>query len=717
MDEVKNEEVNTDTKANEVKDIGGDENPMAKLARLFFLVALIVFVAADLHRAVIIAGILIGLGAVIFIHELGHFLACRLVGVKVEAFSIGFPPYLVAFQQRGDKRHFWFLKNTSQANAEEPEGEKWGTVYKIGLIPCGGFVKPLGQADKGAEEITDDPRSYANKPLWAKVTVLVAGVTFNAISAMLIFMGVFLAGLELNPPIVGGVVPGSPAQAAGLKAGDRVVEVNGEDFVDFTSLQFAAALSDKGEATDLRIRRADGTTKEVSIVSERLEGSDFKTFGIEMPFSLQIPKYERDADSVFEGLGFEPGDKITRVNGKPVKTSWEFENAIRQTLEPEVVLTAVGSENETRDVVFPVRLEQAEADFYGNRTLSHIYSIVPRLRVDFVQNQTQSSESGSLVDKIKSLTGKSSPSEGKAIALEAGDVVLKAGDTMYPTFTQLRDITIAHEGKALPMTVLRDDEQVEIEVYPQRRGEGEGDVYIGVMTSLDWEHTVVAATVDIENGPKALEIPAGARITAVDGQEVSTFYEIIRLIRENMGQRISLDYRIDAERAGSVAIEIPATHDYITAYSTLAKNLPLNPVYEVYKAKSPIDGIGIGFKRAVKQLTGTYLTIKRIITRDVNPRGISGPVGILTMSYSMLDYSLMYYVYFMGFISAAVAGFNLLPLPILDGGVIVLAVIEEIKGGPLSVRAQTVINYFGLAIILTLFVLITLNDILRLFQG
>lgn len=690
---------------------------LPRFFRWVLVVLAVWFVVADLHRALLIAGILIGLGLVIFIHELGHFVACKLVGVKVEAFSIGFPPYLLAFQKRGEKKFFRFLKNTGEANAEEPEGEQWGTVYKIGLIPCGGFVKPLGQADKGAEEITDDPRSFANKPLWAKVTILVAGVTFNAISAMLIFMGVFLAGLELNPPIVGGVVPGSPAQAAGLKAGDRVVEVNGEKFVDFTSLQFAAALSEKGEASELRIRRPDGTLKDVSIVAERLEGSDFKTFGIEMPFSLTIPEYQEQAESVFEGLGFEPGDHITHVNGKPVETSWEFEQSVRQSEKPEVMIQTVGKDGQTRKVAFPVRLEQAQVDFYGSRTLSHIYSMVPRLRVDFVQQTATDTPQGPLLKKAREMFGAEPQAQQEAIALEAGDIILKAGQQEFPTFTQLREITIAHENKALPMTVLRGEQEVEIEVYPQRKGEGKDNVYIGVMTSLDWEHTVVAATVDIENGPKALEIPSGARVTRVDGREAATFYDVIRLIRENMGQRISLDYRLDAEQAGSVSIDIPATHDYITAYSTLAKNLPLNPVYEVYKAKSPLDAVGIGFKRAVKQLTGTYLTIKRIITRDVNPRGISGPVGILTMSYSMLDYSLMYYLYFMGFISAAVAGFNLLPLPILDGGVVVLSIIEEIKGGPLSVRAQTVINYFGLVIILTLFVLITLNDILRFFNG
>ena len=92
------------------------------------------------------------------------------------------------------------------------------TEYQIGLIPFGGFVKMLGQEDVGTAKSTDDPRSYANKPVSARMAVITAGVTFNVISAVIVFMTVFLIGIELQPAIVGSVVPDSPAAKAGLKA-------------------------------------------------------------------------------------------------------------------------------------------------------------------------------------------------------------------------------------------------------------------------------------------------------------------------------------------------------------------------------------------------------------------------------------------------------------------------------------------------------------------
>ena len=101
------------------------------------------------------------------------------------------------------------------------------TEYRIGLIPFGGFVKMLGQEDVGPVKENADPRSFANKPALARAAVLAAGVTFNVISAVIVYIIVFLVGIGLTGPIVGGVLPGSPAEKAGIKAGDEVIEVAG----------------------------------------------------------------------------------------------------------------------------------------------------------------------------------------------------------------------------------------------------------------------------------------------------------------------------------------------------------------------------------------------------------------------------------------------------------------------------------------------------------
>jgi regulator of sigma E protease len=96
---------------------------------------------------------------------------------------------------------------------------------------------------------------------------------------------------------------------------------------------------------------------------------------------------------------------------------------------------------------------------------------------------------------------------------------------------------------------------------------------------------------------------------------------------------------------------------------------------------------------------------------------LTGPVGIVTISYKLAGQSLGDFLYFIGLISSCLAVMNLLPIPIVDGGVIVLLIIEKIKGGPLNEKVQQAIVYAGVALLLTVFLFITYNDILRLFFG
>jgi len=146
-----------------------------------------------------IAWAAIGLGMVIFFHELGHFAVAKWCNVNVERFSIGFGPILF--------------------------GWKWGeTEYALSLIPFGGYVKMLGQDDADPsqltnEEIAQDPRSYLAKNVFQRMAIISAGVTMNVITAVFFVAGAFALGYETTPAVIGEVRPGMPAWQAGLPAG------------------------------------------------------------------------------------------------------------------------------------------------------------------------------------------------------------------------------------------------------------------------------------------------------------------------------------------------------------------------------------------------------------------------------------------------------------------------------------------------------------------
>jgi len=144
---------------------------------------------------------LLVLSFLIFFHELGHFLMARLVGVKVEVFSIGFGKKLIC-------------KNFK------------GTQWCISAIPLGGYVQMKGQDDSDPTLKSDDPDSYSAKSPWQRILILLGGPGFNFLLAFLIYYFVAVTGWSKLAPVVGKVMPDSPA-AKVLKPGDKIIEING----------------------------------------------------------------------------------------------------------------------------------------------------------------------------------------------------------------------------------------------------------------------------------------------------------------------------------------------------------------------------------------------------------------------------------------------------------------------------------------------------------
>ncbi len=149
-----------------------------------------------------IIAVLFTFGLVIFIHEFGHFLVCRLTGIRVDAFSFGFGPELY--------------------------GRTAGpTRYSLRAIPLGGYVKPAGE---NLEDLSGAPDEYFAKPWYTRLGVVFAGPVMNYLLALVLFSGVILLAGEPRPsnlPVIGEITQGYPAQQAGLRNGDRVLSVDG----------------------------------------------------------------------------------------------------------------------------------------------------------------------------------------------------------------------------------------------------------------------------------------------------------------------------------------------------------------------------------------------------------------------------------------------------------------------------------------------------------
>lgn len=176
--------------------------------------------------------LLAALSILILVHEAGHFVAARRLGVRVDRFSIGFGPTVVAWR-RG------------------------ATEYRVSILPLGGYVKMAGES---SGDQTGAAWEYGSRPVWQRAGIVLAGPLVNYLTGLLLFIAVFWSGAPTLTPRVGEVLEGYPAAQAGLRPGDEIVALNGQPIGTWEQLTEQIRRQTSGEAIRLQIRRAEGET-------------------------------------------------------------------------------------------------------------------------------------------------------------------------------------------------------------------------------------------------------------------------------------------------------------------------------------------------------------------------------------------------------------------------------------------------------------------------
>lgn len=203
-------------------------------------------------------------GSMVMIHELGHFMVAKRIGVKVLEFSFGFGPKIVGYQGKE-------------------------TLYALRIIPLGGFVKLYGmdaEVDENGRSVIapiHDVQSFMNKPVWQRMAVIAAGPIMNFVLALLLFVGVFaFLGIPVlgNGNVVGSLVQGKPAAVAGVQPGDKIVAVNEVATPDWNHLT-EVIHAKPNQTLNLTIARADGKSSQiVSVKTEKDAQTGYGMIGI-----------------------------------------------------------------------------------------------------------------------------------------------------------------------------------------------------------------------------------------------------------------------------------------------------------------------------------------------------------------------------------------------------------------------------------------------------
>jgi len=253
------------------------------------------------------------LGVLVFVHELGHFLAAKRVGIKVLKFQLGFNPTILKFR-RGD------------------------TEYSIGALPLGGYVKMAG--DNPDETRLNAPDEFLSKTKWERFQVLIMGPVMNLGLAVILLAVVFYQGaprlsFEEKPALVGVVEAGSPASGAGIQPGDQIVSVSGTEVGTWEHF-YNAVMSRRGEELDLGLLR-DGERTSAKLTprppetDSPLEIGDIGVLPDVHPHIASIVPGE-----AAERAGLKTGDVVVSVNGDPITFQTHLKKAISTRPEQEI---------------------------------------------------------------------------------------------------------------------------------------------------------------------------------------------------------------------------------------------------------------------------------------------------------------------------------------------------------------------------------------------
>jgi len=785
----------------------------------------------------------IGLGFIIFIHELGHFAVAKWCDVHVETFSIGFGPAIPGCSFR--------------------KGE---TLYKVALIPLGGYVKMVGEGNE-EEGDEDNPRSFKNKPVGQRMAIISAGVIMNIITGCIFFVAAYESGVEQIAAVVGTVETNSPAWKKGLRSGDVIEQIGRVQHPFFDSLQYEVMLSNKGEELVVVTDQPGEAPRQTTIVPRRDSSDARPIIGISPVSQLKLPSlaykrtrpvpvhltsaaaYARELDlkegdrilattdpedpakmlvlpAVTDGAGtdyLEFSRRLEKLAGEPMTVRLRTKDSKEEerTLQPrpfqfEDAILAVTDAEESNQPYDPYRIKDLEIDkrdtegrnldyFNFVRSLKRMAGKPVVLRVRHRDANSSNRVSVIFVPpsyhyilpgmtmEIGAITGTREGSSAEVAGVKPNDILKQIElrgirdakqEAMIFVTSMAKDKDLASkpvkEGldpMRLPFELSKwaqDHSNVSaiLSVYrlnPENHNEKESQVLKEVPWDFFWQYdrevsgptsplaipelglAYQVKTTVAQVSPGSPADKAGLRPSDViweitfqraerDGRaawmkaadELWTKQEASRNEDQEKAEPFwpavfagiqAADFKklkLKIKRAGekdNPIIEIDCEPDRSWPSDDLGLSLR-EPQTRIQKASSFSEACSMGLDYTFQMITKTYLGLKSMITGRISfTKGVSGPISIAVVAQHFAGKDLVTFLLFLGLISINLAVVNFLPIPVLDGGHMVFLIYEKVRGKPASERIREIMTYAGVALLVSLMLVVCFIDAKRLWQA
>lgn len=674
----------------------------------------------------------LGLGFVIFVHELGHFLVAKACGVRCDKFMIGFDVGGLKLSR------------------------KWGeTEYGIGILPLGGYVKMFGQEDNAgaiAEEIEKSKalegspdakevmgpdgkkvwihkRSYMAKSVPQRMAIISAGVIMNVIFAVVMAFIAYGIGVPETPASVGGTIAGGPAWQAGLRTGDRLVRIGGIKDPTYKQLRESVILGDIEKGLDTEVLRTDGSTEEITLRPEVMGMAP--QVGVLMANRLRLSATEPVAPNTpaasLGDKGFKAGDMIVAVDGEETDSFSGLFAALATKRDQPLTLTVIrGGTTPANDPFGMVEGGERVEVTLPPDPMERL-GIVPTLGpVVAVETGSPAEAAGLKVgDQITAIDG------------EAIGSAPEGEPALDPVTLDARLGAIVARGESIVLTVDRNGESVELSM-PSRVVTWQSMAVtenapltfdaIGVACELRAEVASLiggspAASSDLRPGDRISKAKLSwtdkkgvAQTETIEFGEGKQNWPALILSLQNQPADFTVELTLASEpSAGEQAARTvklkPAT--VADAFMVDNRGLVLSPLKEMHVAKDFKEQAELAFSETGSALMSVVRFLQKI-GGQVSVKALGGPLTIAQVAGEAAFEGVGALLMMLVMLSANLAVLNFLPIPVLDGGHMVFLLYEGITGRPVNEKVAIALQTVGLLFLLSLMLFVTSMDISRL---